>query len=108
MKTDEATEYGCGGCFLVAICILFLILILSSCNQKCYDGYYAGQIERINHITVDGRKSMFLHTDKYIILTDYNKKIELDDSVFIYETLPLNFADPYRWVIIDGCKIPIR
>lgn len=87
---------------------IVLGVFLVSCSPKCYDSYYGGQIERIDYMTVDGRRSMFLHTDKYIILTNYNKRIELDDSVFIYETLPENFYDPFEWVIIDGRKIPIQ
>ena len=90
------------------IAFILLITLFSSCNSKVYDGYYGGKIERIDYMTVDGVKSMWLHTNKFIILTDYNKKVELDDSLFIYETLPENFHDDYRWVIIDGRKIPIR
>jgi len=95
----------------ISVCIILLVIVLASCSKKFYNGgvsSYGGQIQRIDYMTVDGVKSMFLHTDKYIVLTEYNSKIQLDDSVFIYETLPVNFYDPFEWVVINGRKTPIK
>jgi len=110
MKTDEAEAYGCGGCFVVVtIAIMFVIFFaLASCNHRVYDGYYGGLVERIDYLTVDGDKSMFVHTDSFILLTDRDRRLRVGDSIFIHETMPVNFYEPHEWVIVDGRKIPIR
>jgi len=111
MKTNDELP-GCGGCFLVAaIVTVFLLLMFASCAPKFYNygsSSYGGQIKRIDHMTIDGCESMLLHTGKLIVRIEYDNRVELDDSIFFYETAPTSFYEPFQWVVIDGRKYSIK
>lgn len=109
---NKTTGFGCGGCFLVITIVwLFIMLVLASCSPKLYrgeDSSYRGKINKVQYVVIDGAVSMYLHTDKYIIQTDYDRRVEVNDSVYIYETAPTSFYKPFRWAVVNGIKIPIK